>query len=89
MNAGQSDVGNKVLAPVFKRLGIIEQWGNELRLMTVDLPDYPEIKLSWNEPGMAFRVVFIKVNYQVQQKLQLKSDQNPQNSIYHSPKWRT
>lgn len=33
MFAGQSDVRNKVLAPVFKRLGLIEQWGNGLQLI--------------------------------------------------------
>jgi predicted HTH transcriptional regulator len=27
MDSGQSDIRNKILAPVFKRLGIIEQWG--------------------------------------------------------------
>jgi predicted HTH transcriptional regulator len=63
MQAGQSDIRNKVLAPVFKRLGIIEQWGNGLSLIADNLADYPEIKMSWTEPGMAFRVSFLKLNY--------------------------
>ena len=60
MEAGQSDVRNKVLAPVFKKLGIIEKWGNGLQLIADELKLYPEIDLKWSEPGMAFRVSFIK-----------------------------
>jgi len=63
MEAGQSDIRNKVLAPVFKKLGIIEQWGNGLQLIADELKNYPEIELQWNEPGMAFRVSFIKKNF--------------------------
>lgn len=70
MFAGQSDVRNKVLAPVFKRLGLIEQWGNGLQLIADDLKAYPEIKLNWNEPGTSFRVAFINQNYLQQQELQ-------------------
>lgn len=29
----QSDARNKVIAPVFKRMGIIDQWGNGLKLI--------------------------------------------------------
>lgn len=43
MDSGQSDIRNKVLAPVFKRLGIIEQWGNGLKLIKEELQAYPEI----------------------------------------------
>jgi predicted HTH transcriptional regulator len=60
MEAGQSDIRNKILAPVFKRLGIIEQWGNGLRIIADELQKYPEIGLNWKEPGMAFRVTFSK-----------------------------
>ena len=63
MDSGQSDIRNKVLAPVFKRLGIIEQWGNGLKLIKEELQAYPEIELSWKEPGIAFRVTFFKKNY--------------------------
>lgn len=45
MESGQSDIRNKVLAPIFKKLGIIEKWGNGL-------------KFIWLEPGVSFRVVF-------------------------------
>lgn len=63
MESGQSDIRNKVLAPVFKKLGIIEQWGNGLRLIAEELKKYPEIKMEWSEPGFAFRVTFIKTDY--------------------------
>jgi ATP-dependent DNA helicase RecG len=64
MESGQSDIRNKTLAPVFKRLGIIEQWGNGLKLIKEELQTYPEIELSWKEPGIAFRVSFGHENYQ-------------------------
>jgi len=67
MEAGQSDIRNKILAPVFKRLGIIEQWGNGLRLIAHELQNYPEIALEWKEPGIAFRVTFLKKNYVAEQ----------------------
>jgi len=69
MQAGQSSIRNKLLAPVFKRIGIIEQWGNGLRLIANELQKYPEISLEWKEPGMAFRVTFVKKNYRKQQEL--------------------
>jgi len=67
-DSGQSDIRNKVLAPVFKRLGIIEQWGNGLRIISEDIDNYPEISLNWKEPGIAFRVTFSLKNYLSQQE---------------------
>lgn len=85
MDAGQSDVRNKVLAPVFKRLGIIEQWGNGLQLIADNLKEYPDIALAWKEPGMAFRVSFVKKNYQShlesQLELQLELQQELQQEL--------
>ncbi|BAF70811.1 RNA-binding domain-containing protein [Nitratiruptor sp. SB155-2] len=63
MESGQSDIRNKVLAVVFKKLGIVEQWGNGLRLIAKELKKYPEIKFEWSEPGVSFRVTFKKLNY--------------------------
>ncbi len=60
METGQSDIRNLTLAPVFKKLGIIEQWGNGLQLVADELKKYPEIEFKWSEPGIAFRVSFIK-----------------------------
>lgn len=78
MDAGKSDVRKKVLAPMFKRLGIIKQWGNGLQMIADDLKKYPEIALKWDEPGVAFRVAFIKKDFQSQLELQLESQQELQ-----------
>ena len=78
MEAGQSDIRNKVLAPTFKRLGIIEQWGNGLKLISSELRKYPEIGLKWDEPGVAFRVTFYRKNFTVQQELKPESQQDLQ-----------
>lgn len=60
MDSRQSDIRNRILAPIFKKLGIIEQWGNGLQLIANELKDYPEIKFQWSQPGMSFRISFIK-----------------------------
>jgi len=59
----QSDVRNKVLAPVFKHLGIIDQWGNGLQLIGDELAEYPNIKLHWKEVGIQFQVQFVNSNF--------------------------
>lgn len=63
MESRQSDARNKVIAPVFKRLGIIDQWGNGLRLVAEEMKLYPEIELRWQEVGLSFQVQFIKKGY--------------------------
>ena len=75
MESGQSDIRNRVLAPVFKRLGIIEQWGNGLKIIKEELEAYPEIEFSWKEPGIAFRVSLRKRNLNQQQELQQELQQ--------------
>ena len=52
-----------MIASTFKKLGIIEQWGNGLKIISDDLKSYPEIELSWSESGIAFRVTFSKKGY--------------------------
>jgi ATP-dependent DNA helicase RecG len=74
MEARQSDIRNKVIAPVFKRLGIIDQWGNGLKLIADGLKDYPEIEFKWHETGLQFQVQFIKKDIQQQLELQQESD---------------
>ena len=81
MDAGQSDIRNAILAPVFKKLGIIEQWGNGLKLISGELNDYPEIELKWTEPGIAFRVSFIKKNFTAQQESEKSSQKSSQKII--------
>ena len=73
MESGQSDIRNKILAPVFKKLRIIEQWGNGLKLISEELQNYPEIGFDWKEPGIAFRVSFTNKNFKKQHELQPES----------------
>ena len=63
MEARQSDIRNKVIAPVFKKLGIIDQWGNGLKLIADELKAYPEIEFKWFEKGLQFQVQFLKKDY--------------------------
>ena len=63
MESRQSDARNKVIAPVFKKLGIIDQWGNGLKLVAEELKEYPEIEMRWKEVGLSFQVQFIKKDY--------------------------
>ncbi|MFV9631799.1 MAG: ATP-binding protein [Methanosarcinales archaeon] len=63
MEDGQSEIRNKLIAATFKKLGIIEEWGNGLKIIFDDLKKYPEIELNWSEPGIAFRVSFSKKSY--------------------------
>ena len=60
MTSRLSDARNKTIASVFKRLGIIDQWGNGLALVAEELKAYPEIDFQWKEVGMSFQVQFIK-----------------------------
>ena len=43
-------------------MGIIEQWGNGLKLIADELKKYPEIGFEWKEPGVGFRVIFFKIH---------------------------
>ncbi|MDR1161057.1 MAG: putative DNA binding domain-containing protein [Tannerellaceae bacterium] len=70
MESRQSDARNKIIAPVFKRMGIIDQWGNGLKLIADELKDYPQIEFRWKEPGLSFQVQFVKLDYTAQQDLQ-------------------
>ncbi len=63
LTSGQSEIRNKTLAPIFKELQLIEQWGTGFQKLTDELNDYPEIELKFNEPGLSFQVQFIKKNY--------------------------
>ncbi|MCM0236650.1 putative DNA binding domain-containing protein [Bacteroides fragilis] len=63
MESRQSDARNKVIAPIFKRLGIIDQWGNGLKLIADELKEYPTIELRWKEVGLSFQVQFVKCDF--------------------------
>ena len=60
MMSRQSDARNKTIAPVFKHLSIIDQWGNGLKVIYDQLQNYPEIELRWKEVGMSLQVSFVK-----------------------------
>jgi len=68
MDSRQSDAKNKIIAPVFKLLGIIDQWGNGLKLIADELKDYPDIEFRWREVGLSFQVQFFKLKYKLEQK---------------------
>lgn len=65
MESRQSDARNKIIAPVFKKLGIIDQWGNGLKLVAEDMKEYPNIELRWKEVGLSFQVQFVKKTFTV------------------------
>ena len=68
MDSRQSDAKNKVIAPVFKLLGIIDQWGNGLKMIADELKEYPDIEFRWKEVGLSFQVQFVKLNYIAEQQ---------------------
>ncbi len=47
----------------FKHLGLIDQWGNGLKLIADELRKYSDIELKWQESGLQFQLQFIKKNY--------------------------
>ena len=59
MEVRQSEIRNRVIAPFFKHLGLIDQWGNGLTLIADELKKYDMIELKWFEVGMQFQVQFI------------------------------
>ena len=69
MNNRQSDARNKIIAPVFKKLGIIDQWGNGLKMIAEELKQYPKIDFKWQEIGLSFQVQFINKNYKIGGKI--------------------
>lgn len=62
MESRQSDARNKTIAPVFKKLGIIDQWGNGLKLIADELKNYSGIDFKWREIGLSLQVQFVKRN---------------------------
>ncbi len=60
LGSGRSEIRNRVLAPIFKDLKLIEAWGSGIQKMQQELRDYPEIELILRESGHAFQVQFVK-----------------------------
>ena len=64
LGTGRSEIRNRILAPIFKELKLIEAWGSGIRKMHDELTDYPEIELILQEAGNAFQVQFRKTGVQ-------------------------
>jgi len=60
LGTDRSEIRNRILAPIFKELKLIEAWGSGIRKMRDELTDYPEIGLILQEVGNAFQVQFVK-----------------------------
>ncbi len=60
LGTGRSEIRNRVLAPIFKDMKLIEAWGSGIQKMKTDMKDYPEIELILQEAGHAFQVQFVK-----------------------------
>ena len=60
LGTGRSEIRNRVLAPIFKDLKLIEAWGTGIARMRRELLSYPEIELLLQEVGYAFQARFRK-----------------------------
>ncbi|MGD2016395.1 MAG: ATP-binding protein, partial [Desulfobacterales bacterium] len=60
LGTGRSEIRNRVLAPIFKDLKLIEAWGSGIQKIRKELDQYPEIGLILQEVGSAFQVQFVK-----------------------------
>ena len=60
LGTGRSEIRNRILAPIFKELKLIEAWGSGIPKMHDELTDYPGIELILQEAGQAFQVQFVK-----------------------------
>ena len=89
MDSRQSDAKNKVIAPVFKLLGIIDQWGNGLKLIADELKEYPDIEFRWKEVGLSFQVQFLKLDYIVEQQRQQELGQELGQELEQEQKEKT
>ena len=64
LGTGRSEIRNRVLAPIFKDMKLIEAWGSGIQKMRMELKEYPEIELVLKEAGHAFQVQFVKKGIQ-------------------------
>ena len=60
LGTGRSEIRNRVLAPIFKDLKLIEAWGTGIQKMQKALENRQEIELILSEIGSAFQVQFKK-----------------------------
>jgi predicted HTH transcriptional regulator len=60
LGTDRSEIRNRVLAPIFKDLKLIEAWGSGIQKIRKEVEQYPEIELILQEVGNAFQVQFLK-----------------------------
>jgi predicted HTH transcriptional regulator len=75
LSSGLSEIRNRTLAPVFKMLNLIEQWGTGFKKLNDELVNYPEIEVKFIEPGLSFQIQFIKKTYKIGTKPALSKHQ--------------
>ena len=63
MERRHSDARNRILAPIFRNLGVINQWGEGLKIIYNELKSHPHIEFRRREIGEFFQVQFIRLNY--------------------------
>ena len=78
MEARQSEIRNKAIAPFFKYLGLIDQWGNGLKLIADELKAYKGVELKWSEVGLQFQVQFVLKDFSI---AKLKNEQQAEQKI--------
>ncbi len=60
LGTGRSEIRNRVIAPIFKDMTLIEGWGIGFQKMREYIREYPELELILQEVGHSFQVQFIK-----------------------------
>lgn len=60
LGTGRSEIRNRVLAPIFKDLGLLEAWGTGMQKIQQAALNDPEIEVVFQEVGYAFQVQFRK-----------------------------
>ncbi len=89
LSTGQSEIRNKTIAPIFKELKLIEQWGTGFQKLFDSLKEYPNLEVRFNQPALSFQVQLIKNNvdsdtfisqkeHKVKLDKNLKSEATPQ-----------
>jgi ATP-dependent DNA helicase RecG len=61
LGSGRSEIRNRVLAPIFKELGLLEGWGTGIRKIRNELKAWPGIELNLQEVGQAFQIQFVNI----------------------------
>lgn len=83
LGSGRSEIRNRILAPIFKKLKLIESWGTGIQRMKDEVSRYPDIDLEFRETGYSFQVRFIKKeseqNGQSQGRVEAESGQSQKN----------